>query len=93
MLSVLSVLATVEPLIVDPPRKRHCMLDLYTWVIALGPKYTFPIASIATMLTYQKRTTYLQGTNHTAEYCLQLKSPLISGSTVYLKKNHPYMIV
>ena len=33
---------TVEPPIVDPPRKGHCMLDLSIKVIAQGPKNYSP---------------------------------------------------
>ena len=36
------LLLIVEPLIMDPPRKEYCMLDLSITDIAQGPKNYYP---------------------------------------------------
>ena len=64
------VIYTVEPLIKDPPRKGHCMLDFSTRDTDHGPKDTIP-HSFCTLRTSEKRTTSLQVTKWLDLYCSQ----------------------
>ena len=55
----------------DPPRKGHCMLDLFTRDAASGPK-----------ILYSLWLTYIENLLQNAEFILVPKCPLFRGSTV-----------
>ena len=73
---------TVEPPIVDPPRKGHCMVDLSIKDTARRPKkITFPIVSIQCIENLREEDN-VSIKDKTAEFILLPKCPLFGGSTV-----------
>ena len=74
------VIATVEPLIKDPPRKGHCMLDLSIRDTVWGPKNYHSLYFL--FIKNLREEDNLSIRDKTAEFILSPKCPLFGGSTV-----------